>query len=73
MNEGPVFVKIEEYKELLEAIDLVKEKIKKTKALLEEVEKLREEEEKEISTWSENLIAVEEKIYNIDKAIFGEK
>ena len=69
----PVFIKIDEYKDIMDVIKVLKEKVKQTQDLLHEVHKLKEDEESELSSWSKNLSEVGNKLEFIDNMIFEPK
>lgn len=65
-----VFVKIDEYKEILDVLDLVKGKISDIRETLAGINELRNKEDAEISVWSSTLEDIEKKIDDIDKMMF---
>ena len=67
---APVFVKIDEYKEILDVLDMVKGKMKEIKETLSSINTLRNEEDTELSVWNNTIKEIEEKIENIDKMMF---
>ena len=69
----PVFVKIEEYKEVLDIIDVVKGKLAQAKSTIDEINALKVEEDRELAEWSRDLDVVEQKIVAVDKTIFGKR
>lgn len=69
--ENQLFVKIEENKEILDIIDLIKKKLAETKDTLDQIESIRQEEESELKSWRENVSEVENKILDVDKNIFN--
>ncbi len=69
----PVFVKIDEYKEVLDILDVVKTKIESAKGVLSEVRQLKDEEDRELAAWTANLDDITSKINAIDKTIFGKR
>lgn len=69
----PVFVKIEEYKDVLDIIDVIKAKIQDAKDTLTEINQLKEEEDHELSAWAGNIDQISGKVADIDKAIFGKR
>ena len=69
----PVFVKIDEYKEVLDILDVIKSKIDNAKGLLHDIQKLKDEEDRELTAWSSNLDDITAKIESIDKTIFGNR
>jgi soluble cytochrome b562 len=66
----PVFVKIEEYKEILSIIDNVKDKIKDAKSTVLKLKELKEKEDNDIKDWEKNLDDVIGKFLDIDKSLF---
>ena len=69
----PLFVKIDEYKEVQNILEVIKKKIINAEEMLKEIKQLKDEEDRELMAWSSNLEDVTKKIESIDKTIFGEK
>lgn len=70
MVENNVFIKIENYNEILDILDLFKKKLEDTKGTLNEVIKIRNEEEEEINSWKSNMSQVETEIDKVSKNLF---
>jgi len=70
MNSAPVFVKIDEYKEVLDIIDVIKAKIDKAKDILDDINQVKTEEDEELIEWKTILDNISDKVYFIDKALF---
>ncbi len=70
MNTAPVFVKIDDYKEVLDIIEVIKNKLDKAKTLYAELTELRAEEEEELIEWKTTLDNISDKIFFIDKTLF---
>lgn len=66
----PVFVKVDEYKEILDVLDMIKSKIKDIKATLDGINSLKNEENAELSMWNSAVSEIERKIEGIDKLLF---
>lgn len=62
----PVFVKIDEYKEVLDTIANLQKQIADAKALLGEIDAIKHDEESELESWKMGLEDVEEKISNLN-------
>jgi len=72
MNEEgmPVFIKVEEYKDVLDIVDLLQEKVKEARAVLQKIHELKAEEESELELWNNTLNDVEARLDFIDKSMF---
>lgn len=69
-NLAQVFVKIKDYKEILDIIDIIKKKTSDAKATLRRIHELKDEEDQEIGEWSKNLDDISQKVEFIDRALF---
>ena len=67
---APVFVKVDEYKEILDVLDLIKGKINEIRTTLGNINDLRGEEDSEVSMWNGTVDDIEKKIEDIDKMMF---
>ena len=67
---APVFVKVGEYKEILDVLELIKGKISEIRATLGDINELRSEEDSEVSMWNGTIDDIEKKIEDIDKMMF---
>ena len=70
MGEMPVFVKIEEYKDVLDVVNMIKNKMEDAKRTLAKVNELKNEEDAELEMWHAALEEVERKVTHIDKTLF---
>jgi uncharacterized protein Yka (UPF0111/DUF47 family) len=68
-KEMPVFVKIEDYKEILDVIELMKNKIAQAKGLIQRINELKNEEDSELEAWKTNIDEIEQKVDNIDSSL----
>lgn len=75
MNEKntPIFVKIEEYKDVIDIIKVLKQKIRETKETINQINKLKNEEDAEIELWTKNLEDATSNIDYIDSLLFEPK
>ncbi len=67
---APVFVKVDEYKEILDVLDMIKGKIKDIRGTLGSINELRNEEDSELAMWNSTINEIEKKIDGIDKIMF---
>ncbi len=70
MNNTPVFIKIDSYKEVLDIIDVIKIKIDKTKEIFGKINQLKAEEDEELMNWKNTIDIISDKIYFMDKTLF---
>ena len=71
MRDGSkIFVKIDEYKEVLNTLNMLKSKLGDARENLNRINELKNEEDAELDTWHTELEEVERKVEHIDKALF---
>lgn len=68
-----VFVKVEEYNDLLDIIALINEKIRDARNVLGKIYDLKNEEDSELDSWKTSLDDVERKLRYIDQSLFEPK
>ena len=68
-----VFVKIEEYKDILDIIDHIQEKIKEAKTIQGKINELKNQEDAELELWKNGIHDVERKVNFIDQTLFEPK
>ena len=66
----PVFVKVDEYKDILDVLDMIKAKIKEIRDALGDINALRNEEDAELAMWSNTINEIEKKVESIDRIMF---
>ncbi len=69
MQTAPVFVKIDDYQDVLDVVQLLKEKVAHAKKTLSSIQELREKEAHELDAWSGSLRLIEEKVEHIDGSL----
>jgi hypothetical protein len=68
-RQAPIFVKVDEYKDVLDILDLVKNKIKDAKNTIHEINDLKNQEDAELAIWSNEIADIERKIEFIDQTM----
>ncbi len=68
-DKAPVFVKIDEYKNVLDIVQVLKGKVKEGKEMLGRISQIKAEEDAEIEEWSAELEEIERRIDGIDKSL----
>lgn len=66
----PVFVRIDDYKDILDVINMVKNKINEAKETLGKINELKNEEDAELELWQTGIEEIERKVEFIDKTLF---
>ena len=66
----PVFVKINDYKEVLNIVDVMKQKLKETSKTLEKIKVLKVEEDKELQEWEKSITEISRRLAFVDSAFF---
>lgn len=69
-GEAPVFVKIEDYKDILDILELIKDRLGEAKRTLADINDMKNEEDEELAMWSSTLNEIEKKIESIDRTLF---
>ncbi len=70
IEDKPVFVKLQEYREVMASIELLKQKIQDVEFVLGKIEELRAQEQVELNNCQNNLNKIKEKLIGIDKKLF---
>ena len=70
MELNPVFVKIDEYKEVLDIVDVVRMKVEKAKKAVDKLHQIKADEDKELAKWETQLKEVSEKVEDMKKTLF---
>ena len=66
----PVFVRIEEYKDVLDIINMIKNKLEEAKETLTKINELKNEEDAELELWHTGIEEIERKVTFVDKTLF---
>ena len=65
-KETPVFIKVDEYKDVIDIMQLVRTKLEDAKKALAKLNELKAQEDSELSSWQTNLDEIERKIDAVD-------
>ncbi len=68
-TRAPVFVKIDEYKDIVDIMTLMREKLRQAKFLLDKIAELKAQEDSELATWAKELEDVEARVSSVDKTL----
>lgn len=70
MEDAPIFIKIEQHKELADILKVVNEKLTESTKMLEQLEKLKVEEDTQLKAWAASLEDVKMRTSDLNKALF---
>jgi hypothetical protein len=65
-----IFVKLNEYKDILELMNALKDKLEQAKGTLDKIKGLKTEEETELELWQNSIGEIARKVDYIDKTLF---
>ena len=68
-----MFVKINEYNDILDIIALINEKVKEARTILDKINDLKNQEDSELNAWRSSLDDIERKLRFIDQTLFEPK
>jgi len=66
----PVYVKIDEYRDVLDIMNMIKSKLHEARKVLGKINDLKNEEDAELELWHTSLDEVERKVEFVDKTLF---
>ncbi|HLD73105.1 MAG TPA: hypothetical protein VJA23_05995 [Candidatus Nanoarchaeia archaeon] len=69
MDRMPVFVKIDEYDNVLNLVKLIRKKVDEAKETLLKIHDLKNEEDHQLEMWQNSLAEIEKKIEFIDHSL----
>ena len=72
-KDAPIFIKVENYKEVIELIRSIKRKVEEAKANLERIYTIKSEEDVKIEEWDDLLRDLEKKTTFIDETLLESK
>ena len=69
-EEKAIFVKVDKYKEAIDTLEIIKEKLKTAQAVLSELKELKRKEEAELEEWQNSINDIKEKLTLVDNNLF---
>ncbi len=70
INEDTVYIKLDDYKDVFEMMEVMKEKLMKVKETMSMINELRQHEETELEIWKNSVSEIENKFAFIENALF---
>ena len=68
-QKAPVFVKIEDYKDIMDLLTLIKEKLGQARFLLGKINELKNQEDAELASWDKDLDDVAGMVSDVDRML----
>ena len=65
----PVFIKIDEYDQVLELVKMIRKKLEDAKATVMKINDLKNEEDHQLEAWQNTLAEIEKKVDFIDHSL----
>jgi len=69
MERMPVFVKVDEYNNVVNVIKSIRKKVEEAKETLAKVHEYKNEEDHQLEVWNNNLNEVEKKVEFIERSL----
>lgn len=69
-EEKAIFVKVEKYKEAIDTLEIIKEKLKTAQSVLNELRELKSKEEAELEELQSTINDIKEKLTLVDNNLF---
>ena len=70
IGDATVFVKIEDFKEILDTLEHIKDRIEEAKKVLVDINDLKSNDDSQLEMWNNALGEIEQKVNSIDEDIF---
>lgn len=70
MATPPVFIKIDEFQELVDIATLTKERLRKARQLIAHIKELKAQEDAALADWTSKLDIIEERLAAVDRRLF---
>ncbi|KHO46067.1 MAG: hypothetical protein QS98_C0005G0014 [archaeon GW2011_AR3] len=65
-----IFVKVDEYKDILELVGTIKAKLEDAKETLNKINEMKNDEDSELDLWHTEIEEIEKKVEHVDKVLF---
>ena len=70
-GHAPVYVKINEYEEVLSLLQSIKRKLQESREMLSKLNELKADEDKELLAWHDSLEDIQNRINHLDKNLLS--
>ncbi|MBT3303825.1 hypothetical protein HN592_00255 [Candidatus Woesearchaeota archaeon] len=70
MEKMSLFIKIENYEDVLDLMTVIKGKVNDIKSTFSEIRQIKDEEDTKLEVWKKNMEVIEGKLGNVDRVLF---
>ncbi len=70
--ERPIFVKIEKFRDSIENLHQIRNKLKNASSLIQKIKEVRQREDYELASWERELGELRAKLDSVDKKLFSD-
>jgi vacuolar-type H+-ATPase subunit I/STV1 len=70
MENVPIYVKVDKYKELVEVLKAINTKLGQVDKTIEKINALKVQEDEQLRAWSENLADVKSRLEKINQSFY---
>ena len=71
MEKMSLFIKIENYEDVLDLMTVIKSKVNDIKSTFSEIRQIKDEEDTKLEVWKKNMELIEGKLGNVDRVLFA--
>ncbi|MBT3407919.1 hypothetical protein HOK68_05245 [Candidatus Woesearchaeota archaeon] len=71
MKDVPIYVKIDDYKDIVDIISVIRSKLDQAKSTIDQINNLKAEEDSEIELWLSEIEEIEEKVETSESILFN--
>ena len=68
--EKPLFIKIEKYKDVIDNLRKLKNRLGEAENILNKLHRLKDEEDRELAAWQQDLAKIRTQLMDVDKKLF---
>lgn len=68
-GHAPIYIRVQDYDEVLSTVDSVKHKLKDAQTLLAKLNELKADEDREILSWTQGLEEIAAKVASIEEGL----
>lgn len=72
MRDIPIYVKVDDYKDIVDIISVIRSKLDQAKAAIDQINTLKAEEDSEIELWLSEIEEIEQKVQTSEEVLFNE-